>query len=145
MPETHARAYLAADLVALGVDPDGGVQVLVIVRGGSANPGRLGLPGGHLEQDEDPLQAALREAREETGLDFSHLEPKFVSFDADPKPSPRGRYVTFAYVVVVPVMEKPTAGDDARDAMWLPVDDLNLVYNHNKILAKALTVTGLDQ
>lgn len=30
-------------------------------------------PGGHIEADEDPVQAALRETREETGLDVEIL------------------------------------------------------------------------
>ncbi len=33
-------------------------------------------PGGHLDRDELPREAALREVREETGLDVSLLEPE---------------------------------------------------------------------
>ncbi|GIW12726.1 MAG: NUDIX hydrolase [Tepidiforma sp.] len=32
-------------------------------------------PGGHLEPNEDPVQAAIREAREEAGLDVEVLTP----------------------------------------------------------------------
>ncbi len=35
-------------------------------------------PGGHIEQDEDPVQAMLREVREETGLEVALLgRPRF--------------------------------------------------------------------
>lgn len=33
-------------------------------------------PGGHVDRDELPREAALREAREETGLDVTLLEPE---------------------------------------------------------------------
>jgi len=36
--------------------------------------GEISFPGGHLEPGEEPLQAALREAREEVGLDPERVE-----------------------------------------------------------------------
>jgi 8-oxo-dGTP pyrophosphatase MutT (NUDIX family) len=38
------------------------------------HPGQLSVPGGRIEPGEDPLAAALREAREEIGLDPAHAE-----------------------------------------------------------------------
>ncbi len=38
-------------------------------------------PGGHVELDEDPVQAALREAKEETGLDVELLGDTPQQFD----------------------------------------------------------------
>jgi 8-oxo-dGTP pyrophosphatase MutT (NUDIX family) len=35
-------------------------------------------PGGHIERDEDPVQAVLREIREETGLVAEVIEPRPV-------------------------------------------------------------------
>jgi 8-oxo-dGTP pyrophosphatase MutT (NUDIX family) len=40
-----------------------------------SNPGDLAFPGGRLEPGEHPLDAALREANEEVGLDPSAVSP----------------------------------------------------------------------
>lgn len=39
-------------------------------------------PGGHLDPDEDPVQAVLREVREETGLDCEIIAPQTFAHDA---------------------------------------------------------------
>ena len=45
-------------------------------------------PGGHIEADEDPLQAVLREVREETGLDVDVLATAPVFAYAQPPQLP---------------------------------------------------------
>lgn len=45
-------------------------------------------PGGHVDRDELPREAAHRETREETGLDVTLLEPE-TSVDAAIMPGPR--------------------------------------------------------
>jgi len=39
-------------------------------------------PGGHIDPDEDPVQAVLREVREETGLECEILSPATFAHDA---------------------------------------------------------------
>ncbi len=54
-----------------------GQATLVFIRraGGLArDPGHIAFPGGHLEADERPLDAALRESQEEIGLDPNLVE-----------------------------------------------------------------------
>ena len=38
-------------------------------------------PGGHVEPTENPLEAAIRETREETGLDIAPYLPKSIRYD----------------------------------------------------------------
>jgi 8-oxo-dGTP pyrophosphatase MutT (NUDIX family) len=47
-------------------------------------------PGGHIEQDEDPVQAALREVREETGLEVRVVptQPRLPISNLDQVDSP---------------------------------------------------------
>jgi 8-oxo-dGTP pyrophosphatase MutT (NUDIX family) len=54
--------------------PDGRIVVQRREDKAPVSPGLLGFFGGHIEDNEDPLQAATRELREETSLDFRELE-----------------------------------------------------------------------
>lgn len=45
-------------------------------------------PGGHLEPDEDPVQAALREAREESGLAVEVISPETLLSSPGPRALP---------------------------------------------------------
>lgn len=60
----------AGGVVLLRVGPDL-LVALICLRGGEV----LGLPKGHIEPGERPEQAAVREAREETGLSARVLTP----------------------------------------------------------------------
>jgi 8-oxo-dGTP pyrophosphatase MutT (NUDIX family) len=52
----------------------GGELLVIVPRRRAADGSRvLGLPKGHIDPDETPLQAAVREVREETGVDAQPL------------------------------------------------------------------------
>ncbi len=61
---------LCADPVVIGASNDGRLKVILITRRDTA---QLALPGGHIDPDEAPLDAALRELQEETTLDLLEL------------------------------------------------------------------------
>lgn len=60
--------------------------------------------------DESAEEGALRELREETGLDNAYIE-QFHTF-GDPKRAPRERVITIAYLALVRLQEVK-AGDDS--------------------------------
>ena len=72
--------------------------------------GYWGLPGGFVERDEDPLDAVLRELKEETGLIGSN--PELLMVMGDPQRDSRKHIVSIVYSVSVAEGE-PKAGDDA--------------------------------
>ncbi|RCW67558.1 NUDIX domain-containing protein [Pseudorhodoferax soli] len=105
-------------------------RVLLIRRGQAPGLGLLAVPGGFLEQRDTVYQSAVRELEEETGL--AMLEPalrqclKAVAVFDRPDRSQRGRVITHAHYFDLGERALPAvqAGDDARDAQWVPIAEL---------------------
>ncbi|HLU99528.1 MAG TPA: NUDIX hydrolase [Thermobifida alba] len=132
---------LTADVVALAPDDDGLEHVLLIRRRWAPYEGHWALPGGHVDQGEEAVDAAARELREETGLDITPDALTELGAWHAPGRDPRGRYVTVAYRADLPHRATTHAADDAADARWWPVDalaDLAVAFDHRKIIARAL-------
>ena len=67
-------------------------QVLLIQRKGPHGTGTWSTPGGHLELGEDPQQCAIRETREEVGLEVSGV--RFIGVTNDIFPESGKHYIT---------------------------------------------------
>ncbi|MFJ8442276.1 NUDIX domain-containing protein [Kitasatospora griseola] len=122
-------------------------SVLLIERGWDPFEGLDALPGGHVDNGETSLAAAVRELAEETGVKVAPAWLREVGVYDAPGRDPRGRYSTTAYVVTVASGTRAVASDDAASARWVPVADLqgdldDLAFDHGVILADALRLTG---
>jgi 8-oxo-dGTP pyrophosphatase MutT (NUDIX family) len=71
-----AQSRPAAVLLPI-VERPGGLSVLLTLRASDlrAHSGQVAFPGGKIDAGETPLKAALREAREEIGLEDRFVEP----------------------------------------------------------------------
>jgi 8-oxo-dGTP diphosphatase len=133
---------LTADVVLFADNPRGDLCTLMIRRGWDPFKGLWALPGGHVDAGEETLDAAYRELAEETGIRIGPCL-QLVGVYAAPGRDPRGRYATFAYAARLGRMPEPTAGDDAEEACWVPVEELlhggtPLAFDHEQILRDAL-------
>ena len=139
-PEDHPSFAVTVDLVALTVRDDD-LHVLLVTRGEEPYRGRLALPGGFVQIDEDLPDAAARELAEETGVLRvpGHLEQ--LGTYGSPKRDPRMRVVSVAYLAMAPKLPDPVAGSDASAARWITVrraTSSRLAFDHATILRDGL-------
>jgi 8-oxo-dGTP diphosphatase len=112
------------------------LQVLLIKRLAKPFENRYALPGGFVGEKESVETAAVRELREETGVDKVYLEQLYTF--GDPGRDPRGRVITVAYYALVPHNQSLHAGTDAAEARWFPLNALpTLAFDHKKIVEYA--------
>lgn len=110
---------------------DMGAGVVALVERKNA-PNGWALPGGFVETGETVEEAALREAKEETGLDLELIRQFHVY--SDPKRDTRGH--TASVVFIARGYGKPRAGSDAGKVDFFY--DMNLpneiAFDHRQIL-----------
>ena len=100
-------------------------------------PAGWALPGGFVDYGETLEDAAVREAKEETGLDV-RLVRQFHSY-SDPHRDPRQH--TISTVFLAEADGKYAAGDDAAVVGVFSARDLpdNLAFDHRQILEDYIT------
>ncbi len=90
------------------------------------------IPGGFVDYGESLEKAAVREAKEETGLDVT-LVSQFHTY-SDPSRDPRHHTITTVFMARA--KGEPRGGDDAQQAKIFMRDNLPtpLAFDHAKIL-----------
>lgn len=140
---------IAVDLIVIDGFRDGVAQrVLLIKRLNPPFQDHYALPGGFIEPNETVEQGALRELKEETGIDGNStgllsFSPRLIGLFSDPLRDPRGRVISAAFLIrVLPAAaDKAKAGDDAKALEWVETDRafrLPLAFDHAKILFESM-------
>jgi 8-oxo-dGTP diphosphatase len=135
----YQRPALTVDIIVLVED-----EVLLIERGNEPYKGYLALPGGYVDikDNERPKDAAIRELKEETGLNNLPLE-YFGTYD-DPHRHPNDRVISMVYVASLKKKVDVAAGDDATNVGWFrlfDIDKMNLAFDHKQIIQDYYTLT----
>ena len=111
---------LPVPVPAVGVVCLRGDEVLLIRRGTPPRQGEWSLPGGRIEPGERAVDAALRELREETGVEAEITG--LIDVVDGIFPGAGRHYVLIDYAARW-VSGEPVAGDDAMEARFVAVDE----------------------
>ncbi|MCO6450918.1 MAG: 8-oxo-dGTP diphosphatase [Caldilineales bacterium] len=98
-----------------------GDQVLMLFRHKEPNLGLWIAPGGKIHGDESPRECAIRELREETGLQA--IEPELRAIVTEISPRPDWQWLMFIYRTQV--APGPVAGDEREGRLrWFHRDEV---------------------
>jgi 8-oxo-dGTP diphosphatase len=123
------RRYPARPIVGVGVVIWRGDKVLLVKRAKPPRQNEWGLPGGAQKLGETVMEAAVREAREETGLDIAPLGI-VTALDAVTRDKKGG--IEYHYTLIEVAAEagmdeegggKARAGSDALEVRWATLEE----------------------
>ncbi len=125
------------------------LQLLAIKRGHPPFVGHWANPGGNIDENETPIEAAVRELEEETSVKIDASNLKFIGKFDKPWRDPRNKIcVSFAYSCILSEKPSTIAQDDADDVTWLDIVDgkilnngvpVEMAFDHGDIIKSALT------
>ena len=129
-------------MVGVGILVRKGGQYLLIKRAADPDAGLWSIPGGLVEVGERAADAAVREAREETGLDVE----VFKILGVVDKIVQEGGRIKFHFVIVDYLAESRggalEASSDALDAVWVEAEEFPR-YQLSPTLVELLRRIGL--
>ncbi|MCQ5336974.1 MAG: NUDIX hydrolase [Candidatus Methanomethylicia archaeon] len=130
MREYHDHPLIGAGILAI----ENG-KVLLIKRGNEPNKGLWSIPGGLVKLGESPEEAAIREFKEETGLNaiIEKLLGIFNIVIKDNEGKIKYHYIVVDYLGKVIGGElKP--GSDVLDAKWFDINELKNIQISSTVI-----------
>ncbi len=139
------RRYPARPVVGIGIVIWRDDKVLLIKRGHEPAMGKWRLPGGGQDAGETIFETAVREAREETGLDITPLGivTALDSIYRDTKGQVEYHY-TMVEVLAESAEGDAKAGDDAIDVRWVTIDQVEQLCDWPEV-ARIVRLSALQR
>ena len=132
------------DLLIL-VDTGKNYKILSILRNKEPFKGKWANPGGNIDEGEDPIDGAIRELEEETGLKIPAKYLNFIDVFNDPWRDPRNKNcISYAFSVLLNEIPDTMAADDADECVWNDVSysgDINvdMAFDHKEVIKTTIT------
>ncbi len=128
----YPRPAVATDIIVCTSQSP--YQILLIQRKNPPFQNMWALPGGFMDENEQLYHTAIRELKEETGIE--NIELRFFGIYDAPHRDPRGRTIGIVYYTLVNnVIIQATAGDDAANLKWFYIDELPpLAFDHQQVI-----------
>ena len=112
------------------------IYVLLIKRKNEPFKDCWAFPGGFINIDESAEDAAIRELKEETGLEVAKIDQ--LKAYSNPDRDPRERVITIAFIAESKIKDVK-GSDDAKEARWFDISNLpTLAFDHAFILKDAI-------
>ncbi len=109
------------------------IEVLLCKRGTNPNKYEWCIPGGHIEENEKPIDAAVRELKEETNLDLNKNN-LFLIDEVE-----NNNIKNYIFTIFESEYNKEKAGSDAEDVAWFEINKIPvLIWDNNIHIDKAL-------
>lgn len=124
------KTFITVDLIISR--PDG--SIVLVKRSFEPFKDYWALPGGFLEYGHTVEETAIREAKEETGLEI-HIE-KVVGVYSHPKRDPRGHIISIC-LLTKEIGGELAAGSDAKEAKGFKEPPKELAFDHSIMLKDA--------
>ena len=146
-PHAFQRDHLPGHITGSAWILDHSRQFVLLVHHGTLN--KWLQPGGHADGEENVLNVALREAREETGLkDFTILQNGVFDLDIHPIPArlgfPDHLHYDMRFLFESDKKEKIIVSEESHDVAWIPIDELGLLtFNNPSIMRMAYKIKRL--
>jgi mutator protein MutT len=113
------------------LDTSGKVLLMRRSKDDTTRPGEWDFPGGGLEESESPLDAVVREAKEEAGLTLQRDALKLVyattSLSID---DPVQSFNRFVFAAALPEGQVPQLSHEHEEFGWFSVKDTLQLFDH---------------
>ena len=136
-PSLYPRTAADAVVVRPSASHEGRFEIMLITRKKETFHGKLAFPGGHIDYNEDPEVACVRELAEECNVVGAN--PVLLTVKGKPGRDPRYHMISIVYLVEVDPSSVPTAQDDALSAEWYDLGEVlatpdRFAFDHHEIL-----------
>ena len=134
----YKKPSITVDTVIFCGSSDENKKFVLIKRKNDPFKNQWAIPGGFVEYGETVENAAIREAKEETGIDIELK--KLFNIYSKPDRDPRGHTITIVYLATGNINDIK-AGSDAEDIQLCSFEELSslkIAFDHEKILTDIL-------